>query len=50
MSTGAARSLWRFRGYGRPHLRVLGLGIGLRIGEMAADIAYAVVDPRISYA
>jgi ABC-type multidrug transport system fused ATPase/permease subunit len=39
VSTGAARSLWRFRGYGRPHLRVLGLGIGLRIGEMAADIA-----------
>ncbi|HEX3605290.1 MAG TPA: ABC transporter ATP-binding protein [Candidatus Dormibacteraeota bacterium] len=39
MSSGAARSLWRFRAYGRPHLRVLWLGIGLRIGEMAADLA-----------
>ncbi len=39
LTTGAASSLWRFRAYGRPHLRVLWLGIGLRIGEMAADLA-----------
>ena len=39
MNTGAARSLWQFRDYGRPHLRVLSLGILLRIGEMLADLA-----------
>ncbi|HVS42993.1 MAG TPA: ABC transporter transmembrane domain-containing protein, partial [Candidatus Dormibacteraeota bacterium] len=38
MNPGAARSLWRFRDYGRPHLRVLGLGILMRIGEMLADL------------
>ncbi len=44
MSAGAAgesavRSLWRFHGYGRPHLRILGDGIGLRLAEMLADLA-----------
>ncbi|HEY2706235.1 MAG TPA: ABC transporter ATP-binding protein [Candidatus Dormibacteraeota bacterium] len=44
MTAGAAgesavRSLWRFHGYGRPHLRILGAGIGLRVAEMLADLA-----------
>jgi ABC-type multidrug transport system fused ATPase/permease subunit len=39
VNTGAARSLWRFRNYGRPHLGVLMAGIGLRVGEMLADLA-----------
>jgi ATP-binding cassette subfamily B protein len=33
------RALWRFRGYGTPYLRMLSLGFGLRICEMAADLA-----------
>ncbi|GAA2502335.1 ABC transporter ATP-binding protein [Terrabacter carboxydivorans] len=31
--------LWRFRAYGRPHRRRLIGGIGLRVGELAADLA-----------
>lgn len=31
--------LWRFRAYGRPHRGRLIGGIGLRIGELAADLA-----------
>lgn len=36
---GWSRTLWRFRSYGMPHLRVLCLGLGLRICEMVADLA-----------
>jgi ATP-binding cassette subfamily B protein len=39
VNSGAARSLWKFRDYGRPHLRALSLGIVLRVGEMLADLA-----------
>jgi ATP-binding cassette subfamily B protein len=35
----AVRSLWRFHAYGRPHLRILGAGIGLRVVEILADLA-----------
>jgi ABC-type multidrug transport system fused ATPase/permease subunit len=30
--------LWTFRQYGRPHLRALLAGLGLRIGELLADL------------
>jgi ATP-binding cassette subfamily B protein len=36
---GLLRQLWQFRSYGRPHLRVLSLGVGLRICELLADLA-----------
>lgn len=36
---GALRQLWRFRPYGQRHLRALSLGLGLRIGELLADLA-----------
>lgn len=36
---GMMRYLWRFRSYGRPHLGTLVLGVGLRIGELIADLA-----------
>lgn len=36
---GIVRQLWRFHPYGRPHLPALGLGIGLRAGELAVDLA-----------
>src|SRR5205807_10195161 len=43
--------LWRFRGYGKPYLRLLSFGFGLRICEMAADLAtpwpVAVVIDRV---
>jgi ABC-type multidrug transport system fused ATPase/permease subunit len=35
----ARRYLRRFRGYGRPHLPLLAAGVGLRIGELLADLA-----------
>ncbi|HKS49150.1 MAG TPA: ABC transporter ATP-binding protein [Amycolatopsis sp.] len=36
---GLLRQLWRFRSYGRPHLGALSLGVGLRVGELLADLA-----------
>lgn len=36
---GLLRQLWRFRDYGRPHLRALCAGVGLRLGELVADLA-----------
>jgi ATP-binding cassette subfamily B protein len=36
---GLLRQLWRFRSYGRPHLRVLSAGVGLRVCELLADLA-----------
>jgi ABC-type multidrug transport system fused ATPase/permease subunit len=33
------QQIWRFRPYWQPHLPRLGLGIGLRAGELVADIA-----------
>jgi ATP-binding cassette, subfamily B, bacterial len=36
---GLLRQLWQFRSYGRPHLRALSLGVGLRICELLADLA-----------
>ncbi|MEV4975900.1 ABC transporter ATP-binding protein [Streptomyces scopuliridis] len=36
---GMMRYLWRFRSYGRPHLGTLVLGVGLRVGELIADLA-----------
>ena len=32
-------ALWGFRAYGRPHLKALLGGVGLRIGELIADLA-----------
>ena len=32
-------TLWRFRAYGRPHRRLLVLGVLCRIGELLADLA-----------
>lgn len=34
-----AGALWRFRPYGRPHARALATGVGLRVGEVVADLA-----------
>jgi len=36
---GSARSLWSFRSYARPHAAALVAGVGLRIGELLADLA-----------
>jgi ABC-type multidrug transport system fused ATPase/permease subunit len=36
---GMLRQFWRFRGYGRAHLRVLSAGVGLRVCELLADLA-----------
>jgi ATP-binding cassette subfamily B protein len=36
---GLLRQLWQFRSYGRPHLRALSLGVGLRVCELIADLA-----------
>lgn len=36
---GLLRQLWQFRSYGRPHLRALSLGVGLRVCELLADLA-----------
>jgi len=33
------RGLWRFRRYGRPYVGALLAGVGLRIGELLADLA-----------
>ena len=33
---GMLRQLWRFRSYGRSHLGVLSLGVGMRLGELLA--------------
>jgi ABC-type multidrug transport system fused ATPase/permease subunit len=33
------RQFWRFRAYGRAHLRALGAGVGLRMAELLADLA-----------
>ncbi|WP_374969703.1 ABC transporter ATP-binding protein [Terrabacter sp. BE26] len=37
--SGLLAQLWRFRAYGRPHRGRLTCGIGLRIAELAADLA-----------
>ncbi|MEU4674427.1 ABC transporter ATP-binding protein [Amycolatopsis sp. NPDC023774] len=39
LDRGLLPQLWRFRSYGRPHLRALSLGVGLRMGELLADLA-----------
>ena len=31
-------TLWRFRSYGEPHRRILGLGVLCRVGELLADL------------
>jgi ATP-binding cassette subfamily B protein len=36
---GLLRQLWQFRSYGRPHVRALSLGVGLRVCELIADLA-----------
>ena len=36
---GLLRQLWQFRSYGRPHLRALSAGVGLRVCELLADLA-----------
>lgn len=36
---GLLRQLWQFRAYGRPHLGMLSLGVGLRVCELLADLA-----------
>jgi ABC-type multidrug transport system fused ATPase/permease subunit len=36
---GLLRQLWRFRSYGRQHLRMLLLGVGFRVAELVADLA-----------
>lgn len=36
---GIIGQLWRFHPYGRAHLPALGLGIGLRAGELLVDLA-----------
>ncbi|WP_433555363.1 ABC transporter ATP-binding protein [Pseudonocardia xinjiangensis] len=36
---GLLRQLWQFRSYGRPHLRTLSFGVGLRMCELVADLA-----------
>jgi ATP-binding cassette subfamily B protein len=36
---GLLQQLWQFRSYGRPHARVLSLGVGLRVCELLADLA-----------
>jgi ATP-binding cassette subfamily B protein len=36
---GMLRQLWQFREYGRRELRPLLVGVGMRIGELAADLA-----------
>jgi ATP-binding cassette subfamily B protein len=36
---GGIRSVWRFSGYARPHAAALATGVGLRIGELLADLA-----------
>jgi ATP-binding cassette subfamily B protein len=38
-SADQGQVLWRFRGYGLPYLGMFCLGLGLRICEMAADLA-----------
>ena len=36
---GLLPTLWRFRAYGRPHRRLLALGVLCRVGELLADLA-----------
>jgi ATP-binding cassette subfamily B protein len=36
---GSVRSMWSFRSYARPHAAALMAGVGLRIGELLADLA-----------
>jgi ATP-binding cassette, subfamily B, bacterial len=36
---GSVRSVWSFRSYTRPHAAALLAGVGLRIGELLADLA-----------
>lgn len=36
---GLLRQLWRFRDHGRPQFAVLLVGVGMRIGELLADLA-----------
>lgn len=36
---GILRYLRRFRGYGRPHIPALFAGVGMRVGELLADLA-----------
>ncbi|MDT7658528.1 MAG: hypothetical protein QOF38_3243, partial [Pseudonocardiales bacterium] len=36
---GMLKQLWRFRSYGRRELRPLLAGVGMRIGELVADLA-----------
>jgi len=36
---GLLSTLWRFRAYGRPHRRLLLLGVLCRVGELLADLA-----------
>ncbi|MFE5867583.1 ABC transporter ATP-binding protein [Streptomyces roseifaciens] len=37
-STANRHVLWFFRGFGTPHRRLLALGVGMRLCEMAADL------------
>lgn len=36
---GLLGHLWRFRAYGRSQLRPLLVGVGMRVGELATDLA-----------
>lgn len=36
---GLLRQVWRFRAYGRRELRALLVGVGMRVGELVADLA-----------
>ncbi|HEY4006990.1 MAG TPA: hypothetical protein VGM60_17635, partial [Pseudonocardia sp.] len=36
---GLLRQIWRFRQYGRAELRPLLTGVGMRVGELASDLA-----------
>jgi ATP-binding cassette subfamily B protein len=36
---GSMRSVWGFRSYARPHAAALVAGVGLRVGELLADLA-----------
>jgi ATP-binding cassette, subfamily B, bacterial len=37
--TGGTRAVWSFRSYVRPHAAALVAGVGLRVGELLADLA-----------
>lgn len=39
LDPGLLAQLWRFRAYGRRELRPLLVGLGMRLGELAADLA-----------